>query len=318
MDKSFKVGIIGAGNIANKMAKTIKRLQGFENYAISSRSLDKAEKFKKKYNFKVAYGSYEDIVKDENVDLVYIATPHSCHYEQMMLCLKYKKPVLCEKTFTPSLEQTKEVLESFEKEGVFISEALWTSFMPSRDLINNLIKENKIGKIKSMNATFKVPLTHKERVMKRNLGGGVLMDIGIYPVTFVLRTLGFNYINYTVEDIVFKNDVDIKETITFNYENGIKGTCFVDGSSNISMVVNIIGDNGSIFIDVVNCPNIIVLKSKCGFIKRIYFTKPKYGGFEYELIACKKAIQDKKIEVKNWTHDNTIAFAKIVEEILNK
>ena len=318
MVKSFKIGIIGAGNIANKMAKTIKRLEGFENYAISSRSLDKAEKFKGKYNFKVAYGSYEDLVKDENVDLVYIATPHSCHYEQMKLCLKYKKPVLCEKTFTPYLEQTKDVLENFEKEGVFISEALWTSFMPSRDIINNLIKEKKIGNVKSMNATFKVPLTHKERVMKRNLGGGVLMDIGIYPVTFVLRTLGFNYLNYTVDDIVYKNEVDIKETITFNYENDVKGTCFVDGSSNISMVVKIIGDNGSIFIDIVNCPNIIVLKSKCGFVKHIYFTKPKYGGFEYELIACKKAIQDKKIEAKDWTHNNTIAFAKIVEEILNK
>lgn len=318
MEKDLNVGIIGAGNIARKMAKTIKRLKGFHNYAIASRSLEKAEKFKKAYKFDVAYDSYEKLCMDEKVDLVYIATPHSCHYEQMQLCLKYKKPVLCEKSFTPSLKETTDIIAKFEKENVFLCEALWTSFMPSRTIIENIIDEGKIGKVVSMDATFKVPLTNKERVIKRELGGGVLMDIGIYPVTFVWRTLGFNYENYTVDEIKMFGDVDIKETITFNYSNGVKGVCHVDGSSTISLVVSIVGDNGSIWIDMVNCPNVIIVKSKKGLIKKIYLTKPKYGGFEYELIACKNAIQLGKKETEEWNHQNIISFAKIIEEILNK
>ena len=123
---------------------------------------------------------------------------------------------------------------------------------------------------------------------------------------------------YTVDEIKMFGDVDIKETITFNYSNGVKGVCHVDGSSTISLVVSIAGDKGSIWIDMVNCPNVIIVKSKKGLIKKIYLTKPKYGGFEYELIACKNAIQLGKKETEEWNHQNIISFAKIIEEILNE
>ncbi len=318
MEKELRIGLIGPGHIANKMASTIKRLPGFCNYAVASRSKEKADAFKEKYGFEKAYYSYEDMLKDENVDMVYISTPHSVHLEQMELCLKYKKPVLCEKALTTSLKDTESIYKKFEEAGVFISEALWTSFMPSRELINDLLyNKKKIGNIKYMNAAFKVPLMHKERVTSRALGGGVLMDIGIYPVTFVFRTLGFNYTSYDINKIEYKNGVDIKEVLTFNYENGVKGICDVDGTSKLSLKVTIYGEKGRISIDMVNCPNIICVYNKIGLLTKIIYCRPKYGGLEYERIAAKKAIQDKKYETTEWSHNDSIAMSKIVEDIFN-
>ncbi|MBE5762797.1 MAG: Gfo/Idh/MocA family oxidoreductase [Clostridiales bacterium] len=318
MGKDLRIGLIGPGHIANKMASTIKNLPGFCNYAVASRSKEKADAFKEKYGFQKAYYSYEDMLKDENVDLVYISTPHSVHLEQMELCLKYKKPVLCEKALTTSLKDTESIYKKFEEAGVFISEALWTSFMPSRQYIHHMLYEKKkIGNIQSMTAKFMVPLMHKERVTSRALGGGVLMDIGIYPVSFVFRTLGFDYDSYDINNITYKNGVDIKEDLTFNYKNGVKGICKVDGTTKLTLTVKIQGDKGTMNIDMVNCPNVITTFNKCKILTSCKITKPKYGGFEYELIACKKALEDGKLECNEWTHQNSIAFAKIIEDLFN-
>ncbi len=318
MGKDLRIGLIGPGHIANKMASTIKKLPGFCNYAVASRSKEKADAFKEKYGFQKAYYSYEDMLKDENVDLVYISTPHSVHLEQMELCLKYKKPVLCEKALTTSLKDTESIYKKFEEAGVFISEALWTSFMPSRQYIHHMLYEKKkIGNIQSMTAKFMVPLMHKERVTSRALGGGILMDIGIYPVSFIFRTLGFNYDSYDINSITYKNGVDIKEDLTFNYKNGVKGICKVDGTTKLTLTVKIQGDKGTMNIDMVNCPNIITTFNKCKIMTSCKITKPKYGGFEYELIACKKALEEGKLECSEWTHQNSIAFAKIIEDLFN-
>ncbi len=314
----FRIGIIGAGSIAQKMARTVNRMKDFQAYAIASRSLEKAQNFARKFRFEKAYGSYEEMLQDPNIDLVYIATPHSCHASQMLMCLKYKKSVLCEKIFTTSSKDSAEVIEQFEKAGVFVNEALWTSFMPSRQILNKLLYEKKIiGDITSMDASFKVPLTHKERVIKKELGGGVLMDIGIYPVTFVFRTLGFDYEDFKIDDIKFKNGVDVKEELTFTYKNGVQAHCHVDGTSIISLFVTVYGTNGKIVIDMVNCPNFIRVYGKNGLLKKFIFCKPKYGGFEFELEESRKAIQEGKTECSQWTHQNTLAMAKIVDKVLN-
>jgi len=315
---NMNIGIIGAGHIAKKMAKTINKLDGFSNYAIASRSLDKAEKFKNKYKFEKAYGSYEEMLKDSNVELVYIATPHSCHYEQMLLCLKYNKHVLCEKILTTSEEDTRDVYKKFEEKGLLLQEALWTSFMPSRNIINDLLyKDRIIGNIKQMDASFKVPLMNKERVIRKDLGGGALMDIGLYSVTFILRTLGFNYSNFKTTMIKRLKEVDSKENIEFYYENDVKGVAKSDGTFITSLIVKVKGDKGYLYTDMVNCPNIIFVFNKFFIIKKVIVCKPKYGGFEFELIACKKAIENDLIECNEWTHDNSIQLQHIIDTVLS-
>ena len=125
----MKIGILGTGWIAEMMSKTIKGMDNAECYAVASRDLDKARKFKDKYLFEKAYGSYEELVKDKDVELVYIATPHSRHYEDMKLCIENYKPVLCEKAFTVNAIQAKEIIELAKKNNVFIGEAIWTRYM---------------------------------------------------------------------------------------------------------------------------------------------------------------------------------------------
>lgn len=313
----MRVGIIGAGHIAEKMAKTLNLLDGVSAYAIASRSKQKAENFKSKFKFEVAYSNYEEMLKDPNVDLVYIATPHSCHYDQMELCLKYHKPVLCEKIITTTSKDTELIYEKFERDGLLVQEALWTSFLESRNIINDLIyKEKVIGEVTSMEGYFYCPIFNKERVKSKDLGGGVALDIGLYPITFILRTLGYDYKEMNVKKLVKINEVDAKEEVEFIYENGVKATAYVDGKKLPKLVVLIYGEKGKIIIDSVNCPtNIKVYNEHKKLIKKIN-CKPKYTGFEDELIACKSAIENNKIECEQWSHEDSIRLARILDKII--
>ncbi|MCI5745042.1 MAG: Gfo/Idh/MocA family oxidoreductase [Erysipelotrichaceae bacterium] len=312
----MNIGIIGAGHIAIKMANTINSLKDFTCYAIASRSLNKAIDFKEKYHFIKAYGSYEELLKDDNVDFVYIATPHSLHYEQMKLCLEYKKNVLCEKILTTSYKDTKEIYSLFEKENLLLLEALWTSFMPSRKVINDLINSKIIGDLTSVFAFFETNLMHKERVVKKELGGGALFDIGLYPITFIFRTLGFNYDYFNVDNIEYENEVDVKETITF-YHKDIKAKAIVDAKINGRRDVVIKGNNGTIYIDNVTNPSIITIKDiSDNIIKQLDLT-PKYGGFEYELLSFKEAMDNKEFDHKLWSHQDSMKLSIVLDEILS-
>ena len=128
----MKIGVLGTGNIVKLVADTLSELEQIESYAIASRTKERAEEAAQEYGFQKAYGTYEELVADPEVELVYIATPHSRHYEDMKLCIQHKKPVLCEKAFTMNSKQAKEIRELASKEGVFVAEAIWTRYMPSR------------------------------------------------------------------------------------------------------------------------------------------------------------------------------------------
>ena len=136
-----------------------------------------------------------------------------------------------------------------------------------------------------------------------------------------IDTLADIYINdflvISLNNAYIPLDVDIKEQLSFKYKNGAVGTCKVDGTSKLSLTVKIQGDKGTMNIDMVNCPNIITTFNKCGIMTSCKFTKPKYGGFEYELYACKKALQEGKIECEEWSHKKSIAAAKIIDDIFN-
>ena len=135
----FRIGIIGAGWIAEKMAQAIAPLKDVEIYAIASRSVEKAEAFADKYKIPQAYGSYEAMTADQAIDLVYIATPHSHHYEHSMMALKHGKPVLVEKAFTANAAQAEKLISMAEDKGIFITEAIWTRYMPLSHKIREIM-----------------------------------------------------------------------------------------------------------------------------------------------------------------------------------
>ena len=220
MNKTIKWGIIGLGKIANKFATDLAIVNNAELVAVASRSQENADKFAKKFNIEKAYNSYESLVKDIEVEAVYIATPHSFHKEHSILCLQNKKAVLCEKPFAMNLYEVTEMIAVAKENDVLLMEALWTYFLPHYQYVLDIVKTQKFGKLKELNADFGFISNYDEesRLIKKELGGGSLLDIGIYPIFAALSTLG-NPKKIEAKATFFENGVDAKCNMIFNYKN---------------------------------------------------------------------------------------------------
>lgn len=208
----LKMAIMGAGSIANKMADTITKMNDVKAYAIAARDTERAAAFAKKYGFTKFYGSYEEMLKDPEVQLVYIATPHSHHYKCAKMCLEAGKHVLCEKAFTVNAEQAKEILKLAEEKKLLLTEAIWTRYMPSRNMINKLIADGTIGEVTSLTANLGYELSEVKRIWDPQLAGGALLDVGVYLVNFASMIFGED-LEHVQSEAVFKNGVDMIDNI---------------------------------------------------------------------------------------------------------
>lgn len=216
--KRIQWGIIGLGSIANKFATDLASVEDSQLVAVASRSQQKADKFAFKYNSKKAYDSYEKLVKDSQVDAVYIATPHRFHKEHTLLCLRHKKAVLCEKPFAMNLQDVTEMVEVAKEHNVLLMEALWTFFLPHFNYVIDVVKSEKFGKLKSLEADFGFfhPYNIEHRLFNKQLGGGSLLDIGIYPIFVALSSLGKPKSIAAVATF-FDNGADSSCSLIFDY-----------------------------------------------------------------------------------------------------
>jgi len=185
-------GIIGLGKIANKFASALANVDGSTLYAVASKTESSAEQFAQKHNASVFYDDYLKLVEDPNVDVVYIATPHAFHKEHTLLCLSKGKPVLCEKPLAHKLENVKQMLQASKKSNTFLMEAMWTRFLPPINKTLELIHGGHIGQLTSIEADFgfNSPFNENGRLYDMSLGGGSLMDVGVYPLFLALTILG--------------------------------------------------------------------------------------------------------------------------------
>ena len=204
----IKMAILGAGAIANKMAATITKMDEVEAYAIAARDLDRAQAFAEAYGFTKAYGSYEEMLADEAVDLVYVAVPHSHHYKMTKLCLEAGKHVLCEKAFMVNAEQAREVLDLAKSKKLLLTEAIWTRYMPSRKIIDDIIARGEIGEVTSLTANLGYELSQIKRIWDPALAGGALLDVGVYLVNFARMVFGEDMTSVS-SYAVFKDGVDM-------------------------------------------------------------------------------------------------------------
>ncbi len=192
MTNTINWGIIGPGHIARKFAEGLKVLSDAKLLAVASRSIENARRFGEEYHVPHCYGNYEDLALNPEVDVVYIATPHVGHYEHTLLCLQHGKAVLCEKPFAMNLAQVREMVELARQKRVFLMEALWTKFLPSVRKVMELIEQGAIGEVKSVQADFgfRTEFKPEGRLFNPALGGGSLLDIGIYPLFLATTLLG--------------------------------------------------------------------------------------------------------------------------------
>jgi predicted dehydrogenase len=190
--KIINWGIIGAGKIASKFATDLNAVSNTKLYGIASRNQEKAELFASEFNADKSYGAYEDLALDPYIDAIYIATPHSFHKAHTLLCLKHKKPVLCEKPFAMNLEDVNEMIQVSKENKTLLMEALWTAFLPHFQYVQAMLKKNYFGKLLKLEADFGFYSQYDEtsRLFDTSVGGGSLLDIGIYPIFAALSTLG--------------------------------------------------------------------------------------------------------------------------------
>ncbi len=216
--KTIRWGIIGLGHIAHKFSQDLETCEHATLYAVASRSQEKVNSFAKKYQVPNAYNSYELLVKNPAIDAVYIATPHSFHREHSILCLQHQKAVLCEKPFAMNVAEVQEMIEVAKENNTLLMEALWTYFLPHYQYVLMQLKNHVFGKVLKLEADFgfQPPYDVKSRVVNKKVGGGSLLDIGIYPVFAALSMLGIPK-NIDANATFFENGADASCDITFHY-----------------------------------------------------------------------------------------------------
>ena len=230
--KNIKWGIIGLGKIAHKFATDLMTIENAELYAVASRSQENANEFAEKYNAVKAYSSYENLAKDPQVNAVYIATPHSFHAAHSILCMQHKKAVLCEKPFAMNLQEVEKMITVSKEHNVLLMEALWTYFLPHYQYVLDVFRSKKFGELKELKADFgfQPEYNPEGRLLKKQVGGGSLLDIGIYPIFAALSTLGTPK-SIEANAAFFDTGADSECNLVFNYQDAkayLKSTLLED------------------------------------------------------------------------------------------
>ncbi len=311
----MKIGIMGCGVMAGTFTETLLKMRGVECCAAASRSLERAESFAQKYGVEKAYGSYEELCADPEVELIYIATPHSCHYENMELCIRHKKPVLCEKSFTLNAGEARKIRELAEKEQVFVSEAIWTRYMPSRNMIREIMDSGIIGNISTLTANLSYPITHKERIMRPELAGGALLDVGVYGLNFALMNFGTDIERINSSVRMTETGVDGMESITIFFRDGRMAVLTHDIYSKSDRKGVLYGETGYIVVENINNPQCISVYDLEDRLIQQTNVPDQISGYEYEVKECIEAVRTGKLESDSMPLADSIQVMEIMDEI---
>ena len=309
----MKIGILACGPMAETFARTLIQMEEAECYAVASRSLSRAEAFAREYGFTKAYGSYEALCEDPEVELVYIATPHSEHFANAKLCIQHGKPVLCEKSFTANAKQARELIAMAEKAGVFITEAIWVRYMPMLQTIRKELESGSIGEPKLLTANLGYVAADSYRMRTPELAGGALLDVGVYPLNFALMIFGTDIAKVTSSCTYMDTGVDEQNSAALVYEDGkmavINSSVLV--FSDRKGIIH--GTKGSMVIENIN--NFESLTVYDGEHKEIkHIERPaQISGYEYEVEACMRALETGALECPEMPHAETIRVMDILD-----
>lgn len=309
------MAILGAGSIAGTMARTMKAMQEVICYAVASRDYTKADAFAEKFGFEKAYGSYEEMLLDPEVELVYVATPHSHHYEHVKLCLNHGKHVLCEKSFAVNAKQAQEMFALAIEKKLLLTEAIWTRYMPLRKVLDDIIASGIIGDVSILTANLGYVINHKERIIEPSLAGGALLDVGVYTINFALMAFGHEIESITSTAVLTDKGVDAQNSITLVYKDGRMAVL----NSTVRALTDregvISGSKGFIVAENINnCERIRVYDLNRKEIA-CYEAPEKISGYEYEVSACIKALKEGKLECDEMPHAETIRVMQLMDDL---
>ena len=314
MPKTVRWGVLGLGNIAKKFADDIKFVPDCKLEAVASSDKARAKNFANIYKVNRFYDNYDDLFKDSEVDIIYIASLNNNHYKHSVNAIKHSKAVLCEKPLAINESQVKDLVYLSNERGVFLMEALWTRFNPVFDQLLRWISEGQIGKIKYIYASFSFNGTDRSRdsrLFNLEKGGGSLLDIGIYPLFLSYQLLGYP-ISIISDSIKSETGVDKQMAMIFSYKDS-QALLYSSFSHNEDMQAKICGEKGEIYIDsrwheskTITLSNNKKIKKKIEFMGKGYF---------YEIMESNKCIREKRIESNKWTHKNSLELVKLMDTV---
>ncbi len=320
MDRIINVAVLGAGNIARSMATA---LNGMPDkvcfYGIASRSLEKAQQFAKEWKAKNAYGSYEEMAKDENIDLVYIATPHSEHYENTKLCLENGRNCLVEKAFCGNAAQTEKLISLAREKNLLLAEAMWTRYQPAKDIIKSILDSGRLGKLEHMIADFSIAGRGIQRLERPELAGGALLDLGIYPLSTIDMYFGSDFESIHTDCRFNENGMDLNSETEFVYKDGrraVMKTAFdCDMESNYAIIS---GTEGSLTFGPTNVPYNYKIFDKSGEPVEAKDFEYLVNGYEYEVLECRDAILEGRKETLSFPLSETLRIMKWMDSIRSR
>ncbi|GAA4278085.1 Gfo/Idh/MocA family protein [Aquimarina mytili] len=313
INKEIKWGIIGLGNIAHQFVKDLALIPNAELSAVASRTISKAESFANQYKAKKAYGSYDELIADPDIDIVYIATPHNLHAHLTIKSLEHNKHVLCEKPIALHSNEALKMVETSRATNKFFMEAFWTRFNPSVREALQKIKNGDIGEVNYINADFAFNVgIPQERMIDLKTGGGSLLDMGVYPLFLAYCILG------KPEKILasanfYDSGADKQTSMILHYHNAqaVLHSSFVSPSD---MIATISGTEGRILLNAIwhETQSYTLIKNN----HRVDYQYPTIGkGFTYEIEECHQCIENKRIESSLWSHQNSLDLISIVDKV---
>ena len=315
MEKKLHVGIVGAGWIAEKAAITLRELPTVECYAIASRSQEKAEAFAAQWGVTVAYGSYAALIADPKVDLVYVATPHSHHYDVTMQALEAGKACLVEKAFMANYAQSQRVVDLARRKNVFLAEAIWTRYQPIVPVIRKMMAEGRIGDLRLITASIGYSMGNKPRIMRPDLCGGALLDLGVYGINFVRMFHDAEIVHIESQCVKSDTGMDLTNAVSFTFSDGVlaniqSSACCVNDNQGI-----LCGTEGYLIIDNINNPQTVRVYARDRvFIEEIAVPR-QITGYEYQFLACQEAIEKGLTETPYMPLDETLYIMKLMDTL---
>ncbi len=322
MNKTIRWGILGCGRIARKFASDLRLVDDAVLAAVASRDKLNAGSFGKESGAGQVYYNYEDLANSKDTDIIYVATPHGLHFEHVMLCLQHGKAVLCEKAFAINAKQATVMIETAKKNKLFLMEALWSKFLPSYQKMIQMIEEGKLGKINNVLINFgfipQAPVA--ARIFDPALGGGTLLDIGVYNVFFALAALGKPH-SIEASMTPAATGVDEQCAILFRYNNGSVAQLFSSFSSHLPTEANISGDKGRLLLGHrFYAPESILeyYPGRYDTKQIVAVEKVKGWGYHYEIAHAGECLRKGLTESSVITHADTLLLMETLDEIREK
>ena len=314
----LRVGIIGTGWIAEKAAITLNGTECCEALAVGSRSQEKADEFAAKWGIPKAYGSYTDLIADPDIDLVYVGTPHSHHFDVTKEALQAGKPCLVEKAFMANHRQAKEIVDLAHERRVFLAEAIWTRYQPVVKMVRDLMAEGRIGTPRLLTATLGYSMGEKPRIMRPDLCGGALLDLGVYALNFVRMFFSADIVSMESQCVKSTTGMDLTNAISLVLSDGM--LCNLQSSAacvgdNIGVIA---GTEGNLIIDNINNPQQITVNGPDRtYIETIHVPK-QITGYEYQFVACRQALIDGLLEPREMPHAETLYIMELMDGLRRK